>query len=88
MGFHIIGLAVPAVGFFIFIIGLPCKNIYWCLFQTGPVRLFVPYKRRKRDSNGSMPVVKKRLPNVPGSSPPQGLTAGAAKESKCANGSY
>lgn len=32
------------------------------LFQTGPVRLFVPYKRRKKDTDPPLVPAKKELP--------------------------
>uniref|UniRef100_A0A3Q3JXH6 Deformed epidermal autoregulatory factor 1 homolog n=1 Tax=Monopterus albus TaxID=43700 RepID=A0A3Q3JXH6_MONAL len=42
-------------------LSLLCPVSPLCLFQTGPVRLFVPYKRRKKDPEPSVVSPKKEL---------------------------
>lgn len=61
------------MGFVIFINPLTCvlvflSLLFWhlcaLLVQTGPVRLFVPYKRRKKDSDLPVIPTKKELPSL------------------------
>lgn len=52
--------------------------LFHLFFQTGPVRLFVPYKRRKKDTEPPMSPPKKELPVSKSITLPPGTTCTSA----------